>query len=257
MADQGNPILSVDLSANTFDYKTRSLYQYDHGMKLCLKGVSLSSIQVHFSNEHIKDAINLVYEQDENGDLIGDIPDIQLTKDESIVVYVYYEDATSGYTVKRILIPVVPRTKPEHITLNSPSLGPINELASQLQDLIDQVEDLKNSSGGDGGSSGGTGTDGKDGKDGVSPTVSVTDISGGHLISITDVNGTHDFEVLDGAAGKNGSDGADGISCTHSWNGTVLTVSSASGTSSADLKGEAGSSGSDGFSPTIYISRPL
>jgi hypothetical protein len=34
--------------------------------------------------------------------------------------------------------------------------------------------------------------------------------------------------------------GADGISATHSWNGTTLTVTSASGTSSADLKGDAG-----------------
>ncbi len=41
-------------------------------------------------------------------------------------------------------------------------------------------------------------------------------------------------------------DGADGISATHSWNGTVLTVTSASGTSSADLKGEKGDVGPAG-----------
>jgi hypothetical protein len=35
-------------------------------------------------------------------------------------------------------------------------------------------------------------------------------------------------------------DGKDGVSATHSWNGTVLTVTSASGTSSADLKGDTG-----------------
>ena len=38
----------------------------------------------------------------------------------------------------------------------------------------------------------------------------------------------------------------DGISATHKWNGTVLTVSSASGTSSVDLKGEKGDVG-EGF----------
>lgn len=37
-------------------------------------------------------------------------------------------------------------------------------------------------------------------------------------------------------------DGKDGISATHSWNKTVLTITSASGTSSADLKGEKGDS---------------
>ena len=46
--------------------------------------------------------------------------------------------------------------------------------------------------------------------------------------------------------GKDGVDGKDGISATHSWNGTVLTVTSASGTSSADLKGEKGDTGSKG-----------
>jgi len=38
-------------------------------------------------------------------------------------------------------------------------------------------------------------------------------------------------------------DGKDGISATHSWNGTTLTITSASGTSSADLKGDTGNSG--------------
>lgn len=38
----------------------------------------------------------------------------------------------------------------------------------------------------------------------------------------------------------------DGISATHSWNGTTLTINSASGTSSADLKGEDGDKGDKG-----------
>lgn len=32
--------------------------------------------------------------------------------------------------------------------------------------------------------------------------------------------------------------GMDGVPCTHTWDGTVLTISSASGTSSADLKAD-------------------
>lgn len=43
-----------------------------------------------------------------------------------------------------------------------------------------------------------------------------------------------------------GIKGKDGISATHRWNGTVLTVTSASGTSSADLKGEKGDKGDQG-----------
>lgn len=43
-----------------------------------------------------------------------------------------------------------------------------------------------------------------------------------------------------------GEPGKDGVSATHSWDGTVLTVTSASGSSSVDLKGE---QGNDGKSP--------
>ena len=44
----------------------------------------------------------------------------------------------------------------------------------------------------------------------------------------------------------NGKDGKDGISATHEWNGTTLTITSASGTSSADLKGDQGIQGEKG-----------
>ena len=51
---------------------------------------------------------------------------------------------------------------------------------------------------------------------------------------------------VDGADGAPGPAGADGVSCTHEWNGTVLSITSASGTSSADLRGPAGADGKDG-----------
>jgi hypothetical protein len=49
-----------------------------------------------------------------------------------------------------------------------------------------------------------------------------------------------------GNTGATGPRGDDGISTTHSWNGTTLTVTSASGTYSADLKGEKGDTGAQG-----------
>ena len=42
-------------------------------------------------------------------------------------------------------------------------------------------------------------------------------------------------------------DGADGVSVTHAWDGTALTVTSASGTSRAELKGEKGDKGDPGL----------
>ena len=49
-----------------------------------------------------------------------------------------------------------------------------------------------------------------------------------------------------GEKGDPGAAGKDGVSVTHSFNDTVLTVTSASGTSSADLKGEKGEKGDPG-----------
>lgn len=55
---------------------------------------------------------------------------------------------------------------------------------------------------GDTGERGEKGDTGTNGKDGISPTLSVTPISGGHRISITDATGSKSFDVIDG---KNGS----------------------------------------------------
>jgi len=52
------------------------------------------------------------------------------------------------------------------------------------------------------------GAPGEDGKDGVSPSVSITDIEGGHRVGITDASGTKTFDVMDGADGQDGSGGS-------------------------------------------------
>ena len=49
-----------------------------------------------------------------------------------------------------------------------------------------------------------------------------------------------------GRDGLNGKDGKDGVSITHTWNGTSLSITSASGTSEMDLRGPAGQ---DGYTP--------
>jgi hypothetical protein len=49
-----------------------------------------------------------------------------------------------------------------------------------------------------------------------------------------------------GPKGDAGPAGRDGVGCTHSWEGSVLTVTSASGTSSSDLRGPKGDRGAAG-----------
>ena len=51
---------------------------------------------------------------------------------------------------------------------------------------------------GETGATGPQGPKGADGTDGVSPTVTVTDINGGHRVTITDATGAKTFDVMDG-----------------------------------------------------------
>ena len=65
-----------------------------------------------------------------------------------------------------------------------------------------------------------------------------------NILNIKDANGN--WVTVPALKGDTGATGKDGTPCRHSWNGTTLTVTSASGTSSANLKGDTGAAGKDG-----------
>ena len=75
------------------------------------------------------------------------------------------------------------------------------------------------------GQDGTPGTDGQDGEDGFSPTVTVTEISGGHRVTITDAEGDHVFDVMDGTGGGGGTSDFDALSNRPKYNGTAMTHS--------------------------------
>lgn len=78
-----------------------------------------------------------------------------------------------------------------------------------------------------------TGGDGAAGKDGVSPTITVTDIVGGHRLTIVDTIGTKTVDVLDGvngAEGKAGSQGPAGIQGPAGQDGVNAVIKSVSAT---------------------------
>ncbi|MBO5778903.1 MAG: hypothetical protein J6R82_04980 [Clostridia bacterium] len=90
-------------------------------------------------------------------------------------------------------------------------------------------------------------TQGLNGKDGFSPSLYASPYPGGHRVYITNATGTDFFYVSNGV---DGAPGKDGVSLSHSWNGSILTVTSAAGTSSANLQG---APGKDGYSPQITM----
>lgn len=60
---------------------------------------------------------------------------------------------------------------------------------------------------GEKGERGETGATGAAGADGFSPSISITDITGGHKVTVTDASGDHEFNVMDGTPGEDGDDG--------------------------------------------------
>lgn len=61
----------------------------------------------------------------------------------------------------------------------------------------------------------------------------------GTTLNVTSASGSSGVD-LRGPVGPAGLDGNDGTSVTHEWDGTILRVTSASGTSEADLQGQRG-----------------
>ena len=92
---------------------------------------------------------------------------------------------------------------------------------------------------------GADGNPGQPGADGYSPTITVTDITGGHRLTITDKNGTRTVDVMDGEDGQPGQDGQDGdpgapgfspvITVTDITGGHRLTITTATGTQTMDV----------------------
>lgn len=125
---------------------------------------------------------------------------------------------------------------------------------------------------------------GKDGKDGISPTVSVSNILGGHTVTITDVNGAHSFTVtngqdgpigptgpkgepgppgekgaqgdpgLTGPAGERGPQGEQGLPGPEGPRGEQGDPGVPGEQGPRGDNGEPGPQGADGFSPTVDVS---
>lgn len=115
------------------------------------------------------------------------------------------------------------------------------------------------------------GRDGVDGRDGASPNVTIETVDGVPMMKVECGGVVTQATVLAGPAGSQGergekgdpgtkgepgekgdkgepgqqgpagADGRDGTGVTHEWNGTVLRITSASGTSEADLQGHSSS----------------
>lgn len=100
---------------------------------------------------------------------------------------------------------------------------------------------------------------GEDGQDGKSPTVTVTDITGGHRITVTDATGTKTFNVMDGTPGAQGVDGGYYTPVVAQVIAGSMHIAFAPSNDSmpvippVEIPLPAGEDGEDGVSPTVSV----
>lgn len=246
----------------------KELYQWDTERKAT---VDVECDLVHFSNLKYGVAIPV--------DVIDgavNIPDELLQTGATLYCWAFVGTVESGYTRVEGAIEVNKRPKPsdyvftptEQITLNKVMLqiGNLENLNTKnKENLVEAINEIFNNLG-----NGGTGQNGV-GISKIEQTTTSTVSSGINVITVTLTDGRkYTFEVRNGAQGEKGDKGdrgeqgiqgiqgakgetgaqgqkgADGTPATHRWSGTTLYITSASGTSSANLKGEKGDKGDKG-----------
>lgn len=90
------------------------LYQWDYGQQLKICGLEIQTpqIQVHFAQSGAPDALIVIGEVQE-GNILAEIPNIQLRQSREITAYVYPATESEGETIREVHLKVKARAKPE------------------------------------------------------------------------------------------------------------------------------------------------
>lgn len=94
---------------HTSTYTTNPVYQYDRGIFLQISGLNANNVTFHFATSTSSISVSQEPQIVSENQWTVAIPDVLLSKSEDIICYVYVEDETSGFTVYKITIPIIPR----------------------------------------------------------------------------------------------------------------------------------------------------
>ena len=245
------------------------LWQWDTGRTV---SVDADCSQVHFSNKVFGRSIDV-----DVVDGIAIIPDILLQADKDLAAWAFAGTPENGYTKISKVFKVNRRNKPSDYVFTPPEQTTLGEILERLDDLesVKVPDAIKNavedyleqnpvevpvqSVNGQTGEvklkAGDVGAISQDDLQEATNEALAQAKESGEFDGPQGPKGDHGEKGdkgdtgatgAQGEPGKDGADGKDGTSATHRWNGTVLTITSASGTSSADLKGDPGEPGVDG-----------
>lgn len=224
--------------ANERTVVTEYLWAYDYGQILEIEGIELpAAFEVHFCNVGSAATTTQI---GTNGRVA--IPDTYLTSGADILAYIYlHTGATDGETEYKIQIPVRQRATPTHETPTPVQQSELEEAVAALNAAVTEcnaavshypkivygywtVWDAANGEWVD------TGVQ-AEGEDGVSPTVTITEIQGGHRVTITDADHPdgQSFDVMDGTGGGGGTSDYSELSNKPSIEGVTLSGNKTAG----------------------------
>ena len=91
------------------------LTQWDYGQQLKISGLKIAQdhIQVHFARESGCEALIVMGQVDDCGDVLVDIPNVLLKCRGRLLAYVYLDDGRQGETIRTIRLDVKARPKPQ------------------------------------------------------------------------------------------------------------------------------------------------
>lgn len=208
-------------------------YQWETGRCLVIDDVALCN-EVWFYNTNGNTAYVCQVKNTDNRYFV-EVPNIILQVDVPFHAHFCHTDDRHSMTLHTRIYEVLPRPKPEGYAYTEEDVLNYSNLADKLSKLTDEMVNRK------------------DVEAIVARQLTENPITAESIgaVSVSALDAAVDSALAlakeSGAfKGDTGATGTDGVSCTHVWNGTVLTVSSASGTSSADLKGDKGDKGATG-----------
>lgn len=225
-------------------------YQWDVDQRLIVEHEDVT--EVHFANAVTDPALVCeVYE--ENGQRYANVPNILLQQSYDISAFCCCAECVR----LRTTFDVVPRARPADYVYTETEV-------LQYSNLDARIRELEQNGGGGGGTGGAVASvNGKTGAVVLTAAdvgaLAEDELQGAVDDALAQAKESGEFDGSDGVNGKDGkngvdgSPGKDGVSVTHSWNGTTLTVTSASGTSSADLKGSKGDKGDKGDAGSVGL----
>lgn len=230
-----NTYIDVTYSGNTGKVTVKPQYQYNQGQQLRVHGIGEDvNVFMHYAVRGLTKPI-VRFPSFEKDAWVSFVPNALLAQSSPIVAYVYITSANSAQTVYEIEIPVIKRPMPDGFEMEDDEIADIQQMIAELREVaedakevqaiiddlraaLSEAESLANLS--------------------VSAVSLASDQEAYAKLSKNEENNQHiEFGI---PAGKQGTEGTPGKDASHSWSGTVLTVTSASGTSSADLKGDPG-----------------